>query len=231
MDAESSGNEIMTLSEVAAYLQLAERTVLRMAQRGEIPAAKVASQWRFLRPLVREWLVARMQTVSPGQLPSEAGGGGGLLTLTELLRPELMSFDLKSGPKDAVLRRLIAPLGRTGFAADPSRLLGELLARERMMTTAVGHGVALPHPRRPIVGMFPEPAVAVGVCPDGTDFDAIDDRRVHVLFLICATRDPIHLQLMAKVSWLARHDVAEKLGRCTAPDEVMNAIPESIGGL
>ena len=47
--------------------------------------------------------------------------------------------------------------------------------------------------------------VAVGVCRAGTDFDAVDDQRVHVFFVICATRDEVHLRLMAKVAWLVRH--------------------------
>ncbi len=209
--ADGENDEIMTVSEVAEYLQLAEKTIVRMAQRGDIPAAKVASQWRFMRSLVREWLVAQMQTLPAGRLDEVARREDALLPLHEMIRPELMSLGIKPGPKDAVLRQIVAPLVQTGFAADPSRLLGDLLERERMMTTAIGHGVALPHPRKPIAGMFPEPAIALGICPDGTDFEALDDQMVHVFFLICATRDEIHLQLMAKIAWLSRREVLGKL--------------------
>lgn len=210
--AGSEYGEIMTVSNVAEYLQLAEKTVVRMAQRGEIPAAKVASQWRFMRSLVREWLVAQMQTLPAGRLDEVVRREDALLALGEIIRPELMSLDIKPGPKEAVLRQIVAPLVRTGFAADPSRLLADLLERERMMTTAIGHGVALPHPRKPIAGMFPEPAIALGICPDGTDFEALDDQMAHVFFLICATREEIHLQLMAKVAWLSRREVLSELG-------------------
>lgn len=204
-------HEIMTVTQVAEYLQLAEKTVVRMAQRGEIPAAKVASQWRFMRSLVREWLVAQMQTLPAGRLDEVVDQDNSLFALHEMIRPELTNLDIKPGPKEAVLRQLVAPLVQTGFASDPSRLLASLLERERMMTTAVGHGVALPHPRKPISGMFPEPAIALGVCHVGTDFDAIDDQLVSVLFLICATREEIHLQLMAKIAWLSRREILSKL--------------------
>ncbi|HUS90592.1 MAG TPA: PTS sugar transporter subunit IIA [Phycisphaerae bacterium] len=205
MDAEDSG-EVMTLTDVAEYLQLAERTVLRMAQRGEIPAAKVASQWRFLRPLVREWLVGHMQTFSLSSVTEASSGRPALLPLGEVLHADLMTFDIEPGPKESVLRQLMAPLVRTGFAKDPARLLAGLVDRERLMTTAVGHGIAIPHPRHTIAGMFPEPAIAVGLCPRGTDFRAIDDQLVHVFFLICATREEVHLQLMARLSWLTRRE-------------------------
>ncbi|MFO7906970.1 MAG: PTS sugar transporter subunit IIA [Planctomycetota bacterium] len=216
-------NEIMTLADVAEYLQVAEKTVLRMVQRGEIPAAKVASQWRFMRGLIRDWLVGRMQAV-PGAdgLPDQRAPS--LLPLREVLRAELMSFDVEPGPKEAVLRQLLAPLVRTGFASAPSCLLKGLVERERMMTTAIGHGIAIPHPRRPIGGMFAEPAVAMGICPRGTDFDAIDDQKVHVFFLICATREEIHLNLMAKVAWLSRQDVSRRLGRVKTSAEAWDVV-------
>jgi len=219
--------EMMTLSEVAEYLELAPRTVLRMAQRGEIPAAKVASQWRFMRSLVRDWLVGQMQAFPPAEAKGDVRSEQSLLPLGEVLRPELMTFDIKPGPKESILRRLSVPLLETGFAKDTSRLLNSLLERERMMTTAVGHGIAIPHPRRAITGMFSEPAIALGICPEGTDFRAIDDQLVHVFFLICATRDEIHLRLMANVSWVARQEgTIARLRQASSPQEVASIVAE-----
>ena len=89
MEPGNANGEIMTLTEVAEYLQLAERTVLRMAQRGDIPAAKVASQWRFMRSLIREWLVGQMQAF-PAQAITPSGDlKDPLLPLREILHPEL----------------------------------------------------------------------------------------------------------------------------------------------
>ncbi len=215
--------EIMTLPEVANYLQLAERTVLRMAQRGEIPAAKIASQWRFMRHLVQDWLVSQMQGCSTHDAQLVAPPV--LLPLSEVVKPSLMVFDLGPGPKERILRRLVAPLLESGLARDANRFLAALLERERMMTTAIGHGVAIPHPRRPMPGMFTEPAVVLGICPEGTDFDAIDDRLVHVFFLICATREDIHLQLMANISWFVRHPAAiTDLGTAANVDRVTEIV-------
>ena len=227
MEPGNANAEIMTLAEVAEYLQLAERTVLRMAQRGDIPAAKVASQWRFMRLLVREWLVGQMQAF-PAQAITPTGDlKDPLLPLREILHPELMTFDLEPGPKESILRQLLAPLLRTGFAKDTNLLLTGLLDRERMMTTAVGHGIAIPHPRRLMSGMFPEPAVALGICPKGTDFGAIDDQLVHVFFLTCATREEIHLRLMANLSLLTRReDMIAELRNSTSPPQVVALVSE-----
>ena len=48
--------KLMTVKEVAEYLQLDEHTIYRMARKGEIPAYKVAGQWRFKRKLIEQWL-------------------------------------------------------------------------------------------------------------------------------------------------------------------------------
>ena len=74
MDSEAVG-EVMTLSEVAAYLRLAERTVLRMVHKEQIPCAKVASQWRFLRSMIDDWLITKMQVVPKNDLARLIEGG------------------------------------------------------------------------------------------------------------------------------------------------------------
>ena len=218
-------NEIMTLSEVALYLQLAEKTILRMAQRGEIPAAKIASQWRFMRPVIRDWLAGQMHTLGSSELESLVSKEQRILPLHEVLRPELMVFEIKPGPKESILKQLVMPLRKTGFGRNTSILLESLIERERMMTTAVGHGIAMPHPRKPIAGMFKEPAIVLGVCPKGTNFEAVDDQLAHLFFLICATREEIHLQLMAKVSWLSRHEkIMSELCGSSSGGEVISII-------
>ncbi|MGC9453591.1 MAG: PTS sugar transporter subunit IIA [Phycisphaerae bacterium] len=224
--------EVMTPHEVAEYLQLAERTVIRMAQRGEIPATKVASQWRFLRPAVREWLESRMQTMAPSKLRQVAARNRPALRLVEVVRPELINPGICPGSKEEVLTQLIEPLRTSGFAADPEHLLDALLERENLMTTAVGHGVALPHPRRVQPEMFAMPGIALGICREGTDFEAVDGEPVHLLFLICATREQEHLQLMAKVSWLTRRqDVRRRLRQAESAQDARDVVAAAAGQL
>lgn len=48
--------QVMTVDQVASYLQVGKRTIYAMAAAGEIPAAKVGDQWRFFRPVIDDWL-------------------------------------------------------------------------------------------------------------------------------------------------------------------------------
>lgn len=227
-----NSNEVMTLSEVAEYLQLSEKSVLRMCQKGGIPGAKIASQWRFMRTVIRDWLAGQMQTMPSTELTAIAQHSKNSLSIHELMRPEFIISDLKAGPKEYVLKQLVDPMIRSSFARQPQQLLDSLIERERMMTTAIGHGIAIPHPRKPIEGMFPEPAVVLGICPEGVTFEALDDRLVHLFFVICSTKEDIHLQLMAKVSWLCRkEDIVTALSRAKSKTEVSEIIIKASKGL
>jgi PTS system nitrogen regulatory IIA component len=222
-------NEVMTLAEVADFLQLAEKTILRMAHKGQIPAAKVASQWRFLRSVIKDWLASQMYPVSLPKSQYLEENNIDISRLDGIIRPDLIRIVIHPGPKDTVLEQLIYPIRQSGFALQTELLLKKTLEREKMMTTAIGHGVAMPHPRKPIENMFPKPAVVVGICPKGTNFDAIDGQLVHLFFLICATCEEVHLRLMAKIGWLIQNeDVLSKLKKATSREQVMELIKHSV---
>ena len=53
---KNNKEKLMTVKEVAEYLQFDEHTIYRMARKGEIPAFKIARQWRFKRDLIEKWL-------------------------------------------------------------------------------------------------------------------------------------------------------------------------------
>jgi len=58
--------KLLTVKDVAEYLQLDEHTIYRMARKKEIPAFKVAGQWRFKKELIEKWLEEKMGTSSAG---------------------------------------------------------------------------------------------------------------------------------------------------------------------
>lgn len=58
-EAPPSPRDVMTIAELATYLQVGDRTVYRMVNRGELPGAKVAGQWRFLKSEIDRWLAAK----------------------------------------------------------------------------------------------------------------------------------------------------------------------------
>ncbi|HTH14869.1 MAG TPA: PTS sugar transporter subunit IIA [Spirochaetia bacterium] len=202
--SDSVDNEIMTLSEVAAYLKIAEKTVSRMITRGEIPCTKVASQWRFMKSMIDDWLISRMNVVPQNDLAKILENPEGLIPFTRLTSEELILDNVKPGTKKDILSQLIQPLVQQEIIEDAEDFLRKLLTREKMVTTGIGRGVAIPHLRHPKENPGGGPRMVVGICKPGTDYESMDGRMTHLFFLLVSDSEVVHLRVMAKLNQILR---------------------------
>jgi excisionase family DNA binding protein len=197
-------DNVMTLAEMADYLKIAKRSLLRMAQAGDIPGTKIASQWRFMRSVIDDWMISRMKNLPASELEKLIQSDKVPLPLYRLLPVELVGLDIRPGTKKQVLEQLLDVLAGGGLPVDARVFLQKLLDREDMVSTAIFPGIALPHFRRPEECPLPEPRIVLGICRQGTDFDSLDGRPTHVFFLICAGNVVVHLKIIAELALLFR---------------------------
>jgi PTS system nitrogen regulatory IIA component len=112
-------------------------------------------------------------------------------------------FVLRDAPdKRTFLRRLVDLVQRQLPVINPEQLYGRLLERERLVTTGIGHGVAIPHAT---VEGLPETVCVVVQTPQGVDFEALDAAPVVVTFLLLSPpgRTGLHIRLLARIARLA----------------------------
>ena len=98
------------------------------------------------------------------------------------------------------------------------------MQRERLGSTGVGEGVAIPHAR---LADVKAPIGALLVLGEGVDFDAVDERPCDIIFMLLApmTSGADHLRALAQVSRAFRHgDVRERLRQATTPAEIMSIL-------
>jgi PTS system nitrogen regulatory IIA component len=124
--------------------------------------------------------------------------------LAELLHPERVSVSLNPSDKEAALRALAALLVMPEREANEEKVYDVLMERERLASTGVGSGVAIPHGRFDGVD---ELRAAVAVCADGVDFDAVDGLPAKILVAIVGPRSmpQKHLAALAGVSRVLRN--------------------------
>ncbi|HEQ72109.1 MAG TPA: helix-turn-helix domain-containing protein, partial [Spirochaetia bacterium] len=220
MTSKADNTEILTLPEVARYLKIAEKTVLRMAHRGAIPAAKVGNQWRFLKPVIDNWLLTKMDNT-----PQVSGFARlvddpetGLMPLSRLLHESFVVPDLPPGTKEEILSTLIAPLVENNLLKDGTAYLHKLIAREQLLSTALERGIAVPHIRNPKENPPGLTVIVTGRCPAGTDFDAPDEEPTRLFFLIVTDSESVHLRLLAKLSKILSDEKTVQ-AILAAPDE------------
>lgn len=195
---------VMTLEQMAEYLKIAKRSLLRMAQNGDIPGTKIASQWRFMRSVIDDWMISRMKNLPAGELEKLIQSEKVPLPLYRLLPVELVGLDIRPDTKKQVLEQLLDLLGACGQPFERQSFLQKLLDREEMVSTAIFPGIALPHFRKPEDCPLAEPRVVLGLCRAGTDFDSLDGKPTYAFFLICAGSVVVHLKIIAELALLFR---------------------------
>jgi PTS system nitrogen regulatory IIA component len=194
----SNPEQIMTLAEVAQYLKIADKSVLRMVRRGELPGTKIASQWRFFRSLIDDWLLARMQPHTAAHHDASSKDAG----LEHMLERASCLLDIIPGNKLEIIAQLATPLAALEGRSRPEQLIERLMAREKMVSTGIGNGIAIPHIRNPLELLPKRPRLVFARCKRGVDFDAIDGKPVTLFFLPRPSNEIHHVKVMARLASL-----------------------------
>lgn len=170
-------DDILTIEEVAKYLRVSERTVYDWAQKGEIPAGKIGTVWRFKKDEIEKWVNERL--TSSLKTPSVSTA----VQVKNILSPDRIVL-LNHSTKHDALVALADVLGTAPQIKNRNELSVEILKREELMSTAIGRGIAIPHVR---LSSVTDLVMAVGLCKnDIIDFQTIDDVPVRLLFMIAA---------------------------------------------
>lgn len=169
-------DDILTIEEVAKYLRVSDRTVYDWAQKGEIPAGKIGTVWRFKKSEVENWVNARLSSGFENKNESQ-------IQVRNILSPERLVFINHTSKHDALVQ-LSEVLATAPQIKNAAELTAEILKREELMSTGIGRGIAIPHVR---LSSVTDLVMAVGVCKKPIeDFQAIDDQPVSLLFMIAA---------------------------------------------
>ena len=200
--------DLLSPKQLAEYLQLSQRTVYRLLERGDLPGVKVGGQWRFRRADVDQWLdvnVQRLDAASLHALEDDAAGtDASRPTIAELIVPENARIRVPAGSREDVVRAFVEQV-RFPEPVSADLVVERVLERERLCSTALSDGVALLHtPRsRPRV-LKTHDLIAVGRLEKPVDFGALDGSLTDTLVLLLARSERDQLALLAKLARLCR---------------------------
>lgn len=126
------------------------------------------------------------------------------MRIAEFLSPEAVVADLRARSKVEVLRELAVAMHRAHPQLDVERLTEVLREREKLGSTGIGEGVAIPHGKLAGMGGL---LATFGVSREGVDFEAIDGRPTHLFFALVAPENSagVHLKALARISRLFKN--------------------------
>jgi nitrogen PTS system EIIA component len=121
------------------------------------------------------------------------------MRLEQLLKPEYLNDDLQAKNKTEALAELSEMVLKDSPKLNKSQICDVLQQREKLGSTGIGDGVAIPHGK---IGDLEEVVVAFGRSKKGVAFDSIDSKPVHLFFLLLAPENCTgqHLKTLAKIS-------------------------------
>ncbi len=156
--------------------------------------------------------------------PANVPGARSGLNIGRIIRPENIVPYLKGRTKIDIFRELLDVLDKNGLVKDRNLVLQDLLERESVVSTCLQDGIAFPHGRTDgVTGM----AAAVGLLPDGGDFDAQDGKPTRIFVLLLCPKDepePL-LQCMARLGMiLSVPGTMDKLMEASTSNEIRDII-------
>jgi nitrogen PTS system EIIA component len=189
----------LTVQDAARMLQLSERQMREHIEKGDCPFRHVNERPVINQSDLVEWATARGL---PVLLPTDAGAEP-MPRLTEALEGGGIVHHLPGSDKDTVFRHLVQRMPLPADI-DPDFLHSVLLAREALGSTAIGAGVAVPHPRSPILLGVPRAMITLCFLETPVDFGALDGQPVHALFSMISPTTRIHLHLLSMLAFALR---------------------------
>lgn len=146
------------------------------------------------------------------------------MKLMDFIVPDAIEADMKSRTKVDAIRELVALLKRANAIDDEKDIADVVLEREELGTTGIGEGIAVPHGKSSKVDRV---LAAFGRSKKGVDFGSVDNKPVHLMFLIVApvgSSGP-HLLALARVSRLLKNkQFRENLMKAKDNDEILKIL-------
>ena len=187
----------LSINDITAIFGVGADTVERWVRQGRIAAFRQDGSLRFRKKDIDQW--AARQNIrlklpdSPGAQDRER-----VPTLVQAMENGGVYHDIEGEDKESVLAACIEAMELIpgDFKLD---LLERIKEREAAMSTGIGNGTAIPHPREP-VSYLPKSAIVTCFLKSPVAFDALDGQPVHRIFFLLSTSLPHHLPMLSSLS-------------------------------
>ena len=148
------------------------------------------------------------------------------MILTQILQQSCVKVPVEGRAKEGVITELVDLLNANGLLSDRDVALQAVLTRERIQSTGIGAGLAIPHGKCKAVN---ELVMAIGIAREPIEFDSIDGKPVTIIILLVSPVDRAgpHIQALAKISRLMQiADFKRKLEKASSAKEVCDLLSE-----
>lgn len=187
--------KLLTISEAAEHLKVTENVIEKMIAEKLFDTKTVGKVVKVPLVSIEGWLESLNE-----QEIKDLAEKKTICRFREYFRPECIFLDFEAKTKYEAIRVMSEKAKELRLVKDARWLYEVVVAREELVSTAVGNGVALLHPRHLHPTKIKRPTVIFGRCPEGVDFDSIDEKPVTLFFMLLLHDDKQHLFSLSYLS-------------------------------
>jgi len=210
----------LKIKDIVELLSVNEKTVYRWIKDKKIPCYKINHQYRFNRAEINEWILLNKIEMSSTFISE----GSNKISLARLIETNGIVENISGSSVNEVLQNAVDKI-KTPDDLSKNDIISALISREELMPTAIGKGIAIPHPRNPIITNPKNASVSVCYLETPLSFSALDNINVHTLFILLSASPKMHLEILSRISFLCHQENFLNLLKSKAPkEEVINFI-------
>lgn len=146
------------------------------------------------------------------------------MKISDILTEDLIKIHLQGDTKESVINEMIELISNSSKVLDKEKVRSAIFDREKIMTTGVGNGFAIPHGKTDAITDI---IAAFGITENPIDYQALDEKPVRLLFLLVGKENMVgpHIKLLSRISRLMNKDeFRQKLLTLTSAAEVIETI-------
>jgi PTS system nitrogen regulatory IIA component len=188
----------LKIKDIAQLLVMSEKEVQKLAKAKEIPHQVIQDRIVFNKEKIIEWALGR-------SIPLNISGNAHFVeyqisSLLPLLSEDSVFYDCEFDEEHYIEQ--MTGLAKLDPSVDKEVVIQLLKSREQLMSTAIGNGISLPHPRIPLVIGRDKPLIHFFYPRRLLALNSLDGKAVHTLILIISQTIKQHLSLLAHVTYL-----------------------------
>jgi len=193
----------LTISDAAKLLAIPDATIKRWIQQGKIPVMEDQNEYFFIKKDIEKWAVNHNISLHKHFQENLSENPQAEYSLLKAMKQGGIFFHVHGDSVADVLKEAIS-LSPLPSDLDKDLLLDMLLQREKLASTGIGSGIAIPHPRYPTEYLANSAIITTCFTENKIDFKAIDGMPVFVIFLMLSPSTDIHLKFLSRLSYCLR---------------------------
>jgi len=216
--------EFLTLKQAASFLKVTDSVIKEMIKSKIFKTVKKGNSYKVDKNEIEEWLA----NLSESEVENLALKRS-VCRFSDYFKPKYTIIDFQADNKYEAIAEMSKKAKELKIVKDHRWLYQVVVAREELVSTAIGKGVALLHPRHFHPNKVKKPTILFGRSKKEIEFDAIDNKPVRLYFLLLLHDDMQHLFSISYISKLLFNEkVIESLLKAKTGEEISETLTKRV---